>query len=242
MRTIAVAVVLLSPLPAVAQSVRGVVADVRTGDRVPGAALVLTNDDGHIMGVATSDSTGAFFIQSVEPGFHVLMANRNGFRITESDRIQLHAGVTVGLRVNLVPEPLVLDPIEVVANNQVRSAEMRGFLQRLEQNTGLAFDREDLDNIRPGDIDDVLRWAPGTRMMGSGRNTWMAVNSNRCRPTFLIDGRRTFMPVEGYPMDWIVGVEIFRRNSSVPSQYRQSIRRAGYRDCGAVLIWTTWMR
>ncbi len=237
--TVALAVLAYLPVSLSAQKVRGVVANVETFDRLNGASLLLLDSTG-VVDLANSDSTGGFELASDHSGTHTLLVYHPGFNQAESQPLNLTEGLIHELRVNLVPA-LMLETIEITARGG-RSGAARQFARRKELRLSIAFDRLDLDRIQPYRLDDVLRLAPGARVAGRGRRSFVAINHRRCRPVLVIDGRKSPLGMEefeGLTWDWVVGIEVFPRRTSLPSDIHPPFTDP---DCGVVAVWTIWTR
>ncbi len=238
--TVALAVLAYLPVSLSAQQVRGVVANVETFDRLNGASLLLLDSTRAVVDLAESDSTGGFELASDHSGPHTLLVYRAGFNQAESESLNLTEGLIHELRVNLVPA-FMLGTIEVTARRE-RSGAARQFARRKELGLSIAFDRLDLDRIQPYRLDDVLRLARGARVVGRGRRSFVALNHRRCRPVLVIDGRQSPLgsdEFEGLSWDWVVGIEVFPRRTSLPSDINPPFSAT---DCGVVAVWTIWTR
>ena len=96
-----------------AQSVAGVVGGVITdqrGDRVPGAAVTLTNRETGVERGAASDSRGEFTIASVPPGEYRLEAQRQGF-LKYGQTLTMEVGEEIRVEIGLAMAPA--DTVEV---------------------------------------------------------------------------------------------------------------------------------
>ena len=114
MRTVALAALALSALPAFPQGlgeVRGSVVDARGGEALANVAVQLVGGSYR----ATSDSTGRFAIASVEAGDYVLNVSTVGYRLV-TKAIHLDAGETKEFAVVLSPDTFrQTDTVEVSA-------------------------------------------------------------------------------------------------------------------------------
>lgn len=219
------------------QSIRGVVAQVETGDRIARAAVLLLGIDGPVHGAALSDTAGEFEIAVPSPGKYLLRALRAGYYPTESGAITVPANAVVEVRVNLRPDPVLLEAVTVYGEAP-QTRELREFHLRRSQRRGYSFTRADFERLNASRVMDLLPEVPGFSSRGTPRTRQITLNFRRCQPAVFIDGYspRLAPPelihlLETLPLHMVYGVEVFRDFSSVPPEY-------GLQVCGAILIWT----
>lgn len=71
--------------------IRGTVSDP-TGAVIPGATVSITSPDGHTVGTATSDASGAYQARNLAPGTYIVIVAAKGFAPSASKAITLAAG------------------------------------------------------------------------------------------------------------------------------------------------------
>ncbi|HYW13659.1 MAG TPA: carboxypeptidase-like regulatory domain-containing protein [Longimicrobium sp.] len=235
---------LLLSRAASAQVVRVTVTDA-AGTPVEDAMLRLEGPDLTLVRAAFSGANGRGALR-VPAGAYVLRVQRSGFTPSEQ-RLQVAAGETA-VRVQLRPQPLVLDTLQVVTrgeNERGRDA----FRRRSLTEDGVFLDPEYFAQRYRGAlyVGDLMRGAPGIILS-------MEPRTGRPR---VINGRQwncfnTLMNGEPYrgpgPIDnWIkpgnlVGVEIYHWSSRVPQEYRryawQDVRGRPSLPCGLIIYWT----
>jgi hypothetical protein len=109
---------MLGPLGAVragAQSTGAIEGVVRQAGaaRVPLAGARVTADGGRY--VVTTDDRGFYRVRELPAGWHVLGAAAIGYRPQTRDSVLVRAGQTTALDFHLQPDPVGLEPIEVIA-------------------------------------------------------------------------------------------------------------------------------
>ena len=186
------ALVFLSPAPAVAQdvtgSIRGTVVD-QAGAVVPGATITAKSQDKGDERSVTSDSSGNFVISKLTPGKYTLSVEMQGFKKTAMTDFALSLGdSSIG---NIVLEAGT--PTETVTI----TAGSEELINREQAQISATFDTrkvEDLPSNAAGNgLDTLLLNVPGVAQnSGGGTNTngtGLSVNGNRGRSNnFQIDG------------------------------------------------------
>lgn len=229
--------VLLTPAAVSAQqSIRGVVAQVETALPINRAALFLMGADGALYGSALSDSAGQFEIDVPLPGGYILRVHRVGYNATQSELVQVPANAVVEVRVNLRPNPLMLEPVTVYGESP-QTRQLREFHMRRSQRRGYHFSRADFERLKATTVLHLVPEIPGYRYQGTSKNPWITLNDRRCPPAVYVDGfewRLGFFDlIHGLPLDQVYGVEVFRRWGNVPVEFS-----GGRALCGVILIWT----
>ncbi len=106
--------------PLAAQTVRGSVLDASNAQPVPTAGVYLLDRQRHTVGVAMADSLGRWALTVPDSGAYFLVAERFGYRDTESPLLAVSTSRDYTLDLELRPEPLGLGPLTVtVRNDQV---------------------------------------------------------------------------------------------------------------------------
>ncbi|HEU0299623.1 MAG TPA: carboxypeptidase-like regulatory domain-containing protein [Longimicrobium sp.] len=94
-----------------AQTVRGTVVDTESGQPVPGAVVVLLDEDGRRHGAVLSGAAGEYQIRAPRPGGYVLRAERVGYRTITSPLLRLEEGRTAVHRLEAGAAGIVLEPV-----------------------------------------------------------------------------------------------------------------------------------
>ena len=243
MRPLATALVPLLALGAAAtagraQSVRGALTDERTGAPIADATLTLLPADGSDAVSGRTGANGSFLLSVERPGGYRLRADKAGYRPGLSTRLELAAGDTVRVAIELAEMIVLLDPVEVEGRASVPII-ARAFYERMSNASfGIFISREEVIAARARRTTDLLRRVPGMRLTATRGDGFSASLRGGCSPTVYIDGTRT-MITPGMGIDDLVrpgeleGVEIYRSISEAPPQYQGM--NAG---CSAILFWT----
>ncbi len=241
-RAVPTAIILLLIPPSIVaqQTIHGVVARLETVATIDRATVLLVGPDGMIQGATLSDSAGRFEIDVPRHGNYTLRVHRVGYEGTESASIGVAPNTSVEVRVNLTPEPAMLEAITVYGEIP-QARELREFHQRRSFNRGYSFIRSDFERLNVMKMPDLLIEIPGARVRGNyRRERQVELNWRKCEAAVFVNGRESVLPFlelsDGFTMDHVYGIEIFREFSDVPAEYAApDIRNA---RCGVILIWT----
>lgn len=236
--------VLASAVPLAAQAIQGVVVDDASGARLGGVALVLLDSAGEPRAETLADDSGAFRIRAPTPGSYSVQATLIGYGDILSAPITLDPGDDVSVEVRMAVAAVPLEPLVVRGRENRLDPQLAGFYERMERGrrSGLGYfvDREQIDRLMPLQSTDLLRMAPGVRVVrgrqGYGAGLRM---SGGCIPAIYVDG----VQVNRYPLgntslDDIVsgvsveGIEVYRGTMAQVGSYYD----AG--GCGLILVWT----
>lgn len=185
--------VLIILLPGVArpqQAIVGVVAELNSGERIERAAVILLGADGTAHGAGLSDSAGRFQVSVPAPGLYNLRTHRAGYDPSESGVIEVPANGRVEVRVNLRPNPMMLDAV-TVTGEAPRSIPQRDFHRRQRLRQGYHFTRADFERLNASTVDDLLHEIPGYSSIGTGASRSVTLNFRRCPPKVYVDGYRS---------------------------------------------------
>ena len=245
------AVLLSGAQSAVAQQVRGVIRDARTGDPLDRAVLVLLTGDSVMRAAALSDGSGAFVLNAPVGDSVILRAQQLGYGTHRSEPLVVAPSEVVEVAIALRQEAVAIEGVTV-------TAPMNRDLQRFLRNKQLGYGRflgpEDLAQLKPANTVQLLAGMPssflvpgaGGRGLTSVRRPSGSSPDGICAPWVYIDGhivepdrdirtRQTIVRVDSHVSARdIRAVEIYRNPSNAPSEYQRPFML----DCPVVLVWT----
>ncbi len=208
------------------------------------------------MGDAVSGSDGQFSVHLPAVGDYRLLASRLGYvnNITEPIAVDSTGEASAILR--LIPDPVSLDTVSVVAKKGVPAAERpipflvdAGFYDRQRKGVGYFLMHADIEKRDPVIMSDVLRGLPGVRVQCTSalrcRITMRAATTmffgKKCEPSVVLDGVLLSAGGSGgagsvdallNPFN-IEAVEVYPSEAGVPVQW------GGYvSPCGAIIAWS----
>jgi hypothetical protein len=163
------------------------------GQPIPGARVSVwgTGRD------ATTSSDGAFTLDSVPTGSHMLDVRAIGF-VPQREPVDVNEGAPTSVALSLTPRQIFLDTVRVLATRAYaagRIAEFEG--RRRSRIGGYFFDQDDIDRRNAASFTDLMRGIPNVaidpdsrhgdqvRMIGASNE-----NDPYCDPTIWVDGNR----------------------------------------------------
>lgn len=221
---------------AVPSSVRGVVLEYETGNPLANVAVALSRWSDAEGGprVRESDARGRFLFDEVPPGRYVLTVARIGFTTSE-DTLTVASDSEIRIGVELSPSPVPLEAVVVVVN---RSAAMAGFESRRRRGRGTYITREEIEEMNPTLVTELLRVVPGASFAQRRFGGLELRLRGGCRPTVWVNGARAISAsAQEIGIDQILSpfeveaIEVYRGAGAVPAQF-------GPETCGAVVVWT----
>ncbi len=247
------AAALLGASPAAAQLVRGSVIDNSTFLAVVGAGVTALDSAGKPVASTLSDSLGAFALRLPAPGTYRLRSSALGYRRGGSARVDLAGTAETKVVLRLVPDPVAIDSITVMAQHRVPWLAREGFYRRQAEGWGHFLDEQHIEAKAPFKFTDLLYGMAGIQVVCGMFGLSCDMRTTRgatfigkaCIPTVVLDGyvvRTGGSPSQGSQrlnLDELLdphnlaGVEVYRGAAGVPVQY------AGYMGaCGAVIAWS----
>ena len=123
--------------PAAAQQIRGRALDSSTGFPVPLAGVWLLNAERDQLDLAMADSLGRYFLTVPDSGEYFLVAERYGFFETQTPLLGIAASRDYDLDLELRPEPIRVEGVEVTVRNERVNRWIQGELGLLEHPAGM---------------------------------------------------------------------------------------------------------
>jgi len=230
------------------------VLDTRTDEPVVGATVIFRALWGDELGRRVSDEFGkvTFQVRRHVGGVRI-RAGRQGYRMLDTPTLDLSGHDFFVLAVRMDIEAIPLAPLEVVARGRRyfvdRSHILEGFDHRVRLGFGTYFTRDQIEQIGPLRVTDLLRRVPGVTIVGGGTRSEPVLSMNRaqfgagggsCPVQIFMDGMLVTRAGAGpISVDELVtpqaveGLEIYRGLSTVPAEFLNENAH-----CGVVAIWT----
>lgn len=243
-RHIFVAILLaLAAAPAAAQTITGLVREAGTQAPLLGVQVLLVDDQEGPRAQAFTDERGAFMIRAPAAGSYRISAFLIGYATVASEAMDIAPHEEVTLEIRMAVEAVPLEPV-VVRHRNVMDSDLAGFYTRMERGRKSGFghfiSREDVERTSPLDATDLLRTAPGVRVVrgrgGYGAGLRM---SGGCVPAIFVDGSHVNRyPMHGVSLDEVVsafsieGVEVYRGAAAQIGRFHDPS------GCGVILVWT----
>ena len=200
---------------------------------VAGARVSVVGLGGH----GVTNDEGTFRLASVQPGQHVLIVRRIGFR-PESLGVTVTAGTISEVRVRLLPTAQWVAPVVIDARTAQYSGFLRGFYERRDRGTGVFFTAEDIEQRNPRLVTDLLRTIPGTRLTPRNGENVVTFRDRNCLPLVWIDGAAAnvaYLDPDVFDPLSLAGIEVYKGPSTVPVSL-MGLRGKG--SCGVIALWT----
>ncbi len=243
------AAALLAAQPAATQVVRGRVIDDATLLGVAGAGVTALDAAGKPVASALADSAGAFVLRLPASGSYQLRSTALGYRRGGSEPVQLAAGGEARVVVHLVPDPVAIDSLTVMAQHRVPWLARAGFYRRQAEGWGHFLDERQIEARAATRFTDLLYGMVGIQVANGGGEAGARRGATffgkNCLPTVVLDGyvlrvggssntnRSGNAPLSLdrllNPAD-LAGVEVYRSSAGVPVQHTGLPRRVGQSD------------
>lgn len=219
--------------------------DQNTDAPIPGASVLLLDEDGRVRKMAISDPSGEYSIDTPGPGDYALRVDAPGYNTHNEPPFVMLAGRNLELNVRLWGYT-ELAPVTVTADSvPFAPGPLEGFYERKEQGRGEFVTKEEIELMGVNRFTDLLRMQPSVNIVSLGGTlyTIRIKGTGRigrgCPPSLWVDNVRWgTVDLDGqgpdrqlYPSD-IAGIEIYRP-SSVPIEFS-----AFDTSCGVIVVWT----
>ncbi|MFW5905064.1 MAG: carboxypeptidase regulatory-like domain-containing protein [bacterium] len=232
--------------------VKGTVLDVSTDEPLDGVVIRAVDSYGDVLARRTTDADGRFALSvSKRAGLHI-EASRLGYREVTTPFLPFDDGDLFVIEVRMDTEAVLLAPLTVVARSRrAPRPVLAEFDRRAEDGFGWYFTRDEIVEIQPQLVSDLLLRVPGVRVESGGgsglrrtltmaRTPAVGPGGGPCPVQIFLDGRLiTRSNVIDFPVDDLVtpeaveGIEVYRGLSTVPPEFLTPSSR-----CGVVAIWT----
>lgn len=222
-----------------AQTVRGTVVDSATAQPLGSVSIELVDTASQVVARGSTDESGTFLLQALEPGTYHLRVQRIGYQVLESEvALGTRGDVTVPIRLNAVPVPLAPVSVEAARNQYLLD---HGFYGRRESEVGTFLDPATVEKLatKAKLATDILTHIPGLRIyQGAPRirncQTYSSDDTGPFAPRVYIDGVSAGKEIMWslQPND-ILAVEVYKGPAEIPLLYGGTST-----PCGVILIWT----
>jgi len=205
-------------------------------DESPLAGAVVRVDSLEMGGI--TDRNGFVRISNLAPGSRRIEVRFLGYASFD-DLLVIEAGRLNRFNVLLNAQPIELAEVVVTAGPALLAS--RGFYERRRVGQGTFFTREEIEEIDPRHMSDLLRSVSGVYVGASGFGPRPGATmrgapseARNCPIQYYLDGALTVSFNIDYvqPGD-VEGLEIYRGSATVPTDYNR-----GNALCGVILIWT----
>lgn len=227
--------------------IRGTVVDVRTGDPIAGATVLVTDSWGDRMARLVTGEEGEFTADVRHRAAARLEVGATSYETVVTPLVPFRGDDLIVVEVTLDPETVALAPVEVVATAKrlERSPLFEGFDHRRERGLGSFVTREEIEEREPPQVSDLLRELAGIRVSGGGAGHRQMITMERsqgrpCPVQIYLDGvLMTREPQVDVSVDDLAvpgdleGMEVYRGLATVPAEFLNPSAR-----CGVVALWT----
>ena len=227
--------------PSQGGNIIGRVLDSRSGTPLTGASVRLQEAGRE----AITNERGVFILRDVESGPDVINIEMIGYAEQEKV-IQVLGGRAQDVVVRLTTEPIELTPMIVEVRSRSWFSDRAGLEDRMLSGNGVIFTADDLAELQPRVLGDLMRQVPGARVRTTGgtySGTWTVqfrgasnMLNEVCNPVIWMDGVKIgndpvmFRDITGPEID---AVEVYRGAAEVPGEFS-----GGDARCGVVVVWT----
>jgi hypothetical protein len=243
---------MLPASPAVAQVLRGTILDSVSGQPLPGTHVTVLDARDVTVGSAVTGLSGSFTFHLPIADDYRIRAIRIGYASRITEPIAVDTRFETSIQVVLLPNPVPLDTLTVVAENVAAEKWVPwladdGFYDRRRKGFGHFLTHEEIEKKHPLVVADLLRGMAGVELHCSGVFTCsvtMAGSSlfigKPCAPSVVLDGAVVNVGgsggsgnVNALQVENLEAIEVYPSAAGVPVQY------SGYMSpCGAILLWS----
>jgi hypothetical protein len=188
---------------------------------------------------AVTDSSGTFRLDGLPRGTQKIRIAYEGRETIEHD-VRLRPGSTQRISVVLEVEAVDLAPIVVTSGYADWRWGLAGFFERRRMGFGAFYTREEIEQRRPANIQELLA-AHGVSWSCRGSRCGPAIirQNGPCFLATFLNGASTFGELELVAPDDLGGIEVYSGRSYVPfGQQPGMLPRNTRAGCGAVYLWT----
>ena len=251
-----------------AQVIRGVLVDDATSQPIPGALILLIDEDGEEVRRTFGDSIGVFHLRA-DLGQWQLEAQRIGYQTTRSLAFDMQTLDTLDVQFHIDADVVLIAPI-MVSVGTPPGRELFDIRSRLGE--GFHYSPALIDSIRPEKyVADIFRardrrtwtrWTAGLKednsygplprivsWLGTGCLVFV-VDDIPVAPPFLGRSYWGVSPLSELTPEDLVAVEVYRAAHELPDGFHKTLRARNaweartlrtiqQRACGVVVFWTT---
>jgi hypothetical protein len=231
---------LLAPVAAQSQTIRGVVLEDGTREPIEGALVELLAADGVAVQQVQTDSIGGFVLVLRRSGEFGMRLRHFAYIPVDAVTLEVRPAERLEIELRMDHRAIPLEPVTVTARR--RNVRLEDFYERMQgPGFGRFVTREQIERYPGARTSELLRMMPGVQLVpvSNGRNMILmrGGGTGRCAPTIYLDG----MEVKQYPesgvddfltASMLEGVEVYTSFASAPSPLHS---RDG---CGVVAFWT----
>lgn len=192
--------------------------------------------------VALTNEKGDFTLRNLPSGSHVLLARHLGFG-AETVPVDLSSREPKQVTIKLPKFVAIIDPVVVTAK-RVAGLEKVGFSQRQKSGLGFYLGPEQIQNLHPNYLTDVLRSVPGLHVeygpygetVSSSRGVSSLTNPGCVQ--YYVDDQPWQSQTPGDVNNFVngsevVGIEVYH-GATTPPQYTRAMQG----DCTTIVVWT----
>jgi hypothetical protein len=214
---------------------------------------------------SVSDEAGQVHITGISAGSHLVEIQRLGYG-TERIMVDFAPGEVVEGEVELVVQPVALDPVEVSAERRAAQLQANGFFERRKYGAGTFLTRQEIEARSGKSLEPsaLLRRIPNIHLepARNGRGYAVKTTRGRCYSQVYLDGilmsgertttfragraggGQTQTQVSGVNVDQLISlpnieaVEWYSGPAGLPPQFNRTGGPDGGPSCGTLVIWT----
>ncbi|MEK9505300.1 carboxypeptidase regulatory-like domain-containing protein [Gaopeijia maritima] len=227
--------------PELGGTVLGRVVEANSERAVVSAFVDILDPVGRIRERARTDGEGRFNVRDLAPGPFRIRVRSIGYAETTTPRWWIEGGDQVTMVVRVLPEAVLIAPLEVVTHLRRPSPMLAGFHERMNRVSGTFITRADVETSNAGLVTDLLATVLGVRLTntgGLGRVLYFERALGDCPAQVWVDG---VLATRAGPVaiddlvgtDVLEGIEIYKGLASVPPEFYTPEAR-----CGVIVLWT----